>query len=73
MGIFYEADETEADEEYEAWFKQTLKELYEFHENSRKTILHVGVIPINYEELRSKIKCQNTQRRRERRVKGNKY
>ena len=45
MGIFYDydEDETEADEEYDAWFERTLREIEDFDKYSRKVNLMVGV------------------------------
>ncbi len=42
MGIFYEEDETEVDEEYRAWFARTVKEISDFNESSRKANIIVG-------------------------------
>ncbi len=42
MGIFYDFDESEADQEYEVWFQAYLKKIDEFEVLSRKTVLHVG-------------------------------
>ncbi len=43
MGIFYtEEDELRDDQEYEAWFKKTLRDIESFNTASRKTKIYVG-------------------------------
>ena len=52
MGIYYEEDETEADEEYEAWFEQTLEYIVGCMHKDRKTISNIGTKPVDYSGLR---------------------
>ena len=59
MGIYYEEDETEADEEYEAWFRDTLANINKFHDKSRSMKVMVGE---DYSQLRDMIKSKQSGR-----------